>query len=236
MPITISAKRIFFILVIAIIVFVCVHLVSQYLVIRNGIEFDTPLWHALQRLNMDYEISLPTWYSQITIFVAAILLAAVGAIKKRQKARTIGWNSLAVVFVYLSVDEGASLHELLVQPTRDYLNIQGGFLLSAWVVPFMALVALFIVVYIWFWIKLPRRTRLLTAIAAITFVGGAMGMEMIGAEVYTRTDGIFSYESVVHAAIEETLEMAGIAVLIYALLDYIRRLPIKTLPSVKITA
>ena len=57
------------------------------------------------------------------------------------------WTRLALVFVYLSLDEALSFHERLNRPVRDLLDTSGA-LYYAWVIPYalFALGLLFILV------------------------------------------------------------------------------------------
>jgi hypothetical protein len=234
MRIFISAKHTAKILSIVIVTLTALYLVTQYLVYAHDIPAVSVRYELIQRLNMDYEISIPTWYSQMTLFAAAVLLFVIAYAKKQKKGHVL-WLTLGGVFAYLSIDEGASLHELLVAPTRYYLDINGGYLYSAWVIPIAVLIVLFIGAYLRLWRTLPRRTKVLTALSASLFVGGAVVMEMVGAQMYTQSGGIMSYTAVLQSTMEESLEMLGVALFIYALLDYMRSMPEKLTPGLTIT-
>ena len=68
---------------------------------------------------------------------------------------------------------------------------------------------------------LPRSTRNLFLLAAAMFIGGAIGIELIGSYV----DASGSRHTLLYRlliAVEESLEMTGVAVFIFGLLRYMR--------------
>ena len=75
-------------------------------------------------------------------------------------------------------------------------------------------------IFLKFWWNLPVKTRACFLIAALLYLGGAVGLELIDgnyAEIHGKTNLIYMLLSTV----EEALEMAGIIVFIYGLLGYI---------------
>ena len=171
--------------------------------------------------SLDREANLPTWYASLTLLACAALLGIIAAAIRRETAGEWKyWAGLAAVFLTLSMDEAASVHELSIEPLQAMLGT-GGLLHWAWVVPGMAFVLVLGMIYLRFIFALPHATRRLFILAAILFVGGALGVEMLGGwwfgEHGRRNMGYSLFWTV-----EETLEMVGVAVFIYALLDYIR--------------
>ncbi len=97
-----------------------------------------------------------------------------------------------------------------------------GIFYYAWVLPFSILVFVFLVFYAPFFLRLPGRTRNLIALAGTLYLGVALGAEIVAALVHQ--DG--NRETLVFVGIftlEEWLEMTGISVFIFALLDYAAR-------------
>lgn len=172
-------------------------------------------------LYVDSERSLPTLYSTAALLAAALLGAAIAHGRRREGAPDVRyWVGLSLIFSVLGIDEFAAVHERSIQPIREFLDIEGGPLWYAWVIPAIVLVGLFVVVFIRFLGHLPRSTRRGLWIAGFLFVGGAVGVEMLSASVAadrSRTDA--TYVLIVH--LEEALEMLGIAVLLFTLLSYI---------------
>lgn len=227
MPVTALVKKIFIFQLGLIFALVALSAATQAYILSANVAFDSTLWQVLQRFNIDAEVSLPTWYSQTALVVCAALLFFIAyAIKKKRKMGYKQWFLLSALFLYMSIDEGASLHELFVSPMRSIFDIKGGYFLSAWVIPFIVLVAVCVIIYARFWWRLPKRTRALMFAAAVVFVGGAIGMEMIGAHIYTENHGRFGYIAIAQASIEEIMEMVGVALFTFAFLDYSRVLKI----------
>ena len=70
-----------------------------------------------------------------------------------------------------------------------------------------------------FWLHLPPLPRRLFLAAALLFVGGALGIEMLNGAYVSRWGETWGYLALQH--LEEFLEMWGIAILLYGLLSYI---------------
>lgn len=84
----------------------------------------------------------------------------------------------------------------------------------------MAGILILALFFLGFLLRLPSCTRRFFLGAGAIYLGGAIGVEMIGgyyAEVYGFDS--LEYQLIAHA--EESLEMAGIIVFIYALLRYL---------------
>ena len=101
---------------------------------------------------------------------------------------------------------------------RSALNAEG-LLYFAWVIPAMVLMMIFGAVYLKFLIDLPSKTRHIFLIAGIVYISGVLGMEMVGAQYWSRYGPDLTYG--ITATVEEVLEMSGILVFIYGLLDYL---------------
>lgn len=84
------------------------------------------------------------------------------------------------------------------------------------------------VAYLRFFFHLPTRQRLLFFVAGALYVGGALILEMLSAfyvDLYGGQNNMTGLQIVAIHAIttaEETFEMLGVIVLIYALLTYLR--------------
>lgn len=133
------------------------------------------------------------------------------------------WKTLSLIFLYLSLDEAFSFHEILIIPSvRESLHLNPVFY-ETWVIPGIVLVGVFAFKYLKFLLHLPYKTRYLFLIAAIVYVGGGLGMEMVGGVL--RIDfGRRTIISLTGIIVEESLEMVGIVIFIYALLAYLSSL------------
>jgi len=171
---------------------------------------------------VDEEGNIPAWYSASMLLLCAFLLAAIASAERQHQSRyAVGWLILSLVFVYLSLDESAQLHELSIPPLRD-LFTPTGLLYYPWIVPAGICVALLALGYWRFLTKLPARTRWLFLLAGAVFVTGALGIEALsGQQALLHGERNLTYHLIV--TLEELLEMAGVVVFIYALLDHIGR-------------
>jgi hypothetical protein len=197
-------------------------LAGQWVHYALGVEHSYGL---VRSFDLDQEGNLATWFSVALLLANSLLFAAVAATRQRERKGDDGgrraWAGLALLFLAMSAEEAAAIHEMTVLPLRQLLNA-GGLLYYTWVVPGGILTLCIAAAYIPFLARLPARTRRLFVLAGLIYVGGAVGFEMIGgryASLYS-TDN-FRYALIAHA--EETLEMSGLVVLLYALLDYLGR-------------
>jgi hypothetical protein len=175
-----------------------------------------------RRFDLNHEVNIPTWFSSAALLGSSFLLATIAVLKRKSRGRFVGhWMVLSAVFVYLSIDEVAMLHETMIRPMRHLLHAHG-ILYFTWVVPAAVLLVIFGLAYIRFFFHLDSRTKLLFVLAGVTFVGGAFGLELVGgvvAEQYGTDTMLF----MVLTTIEELLEMLGVTIFIGALLYYIER-------------
>lgn len=170
-------------------------------------------------LDVGDEVSLGTWFETLLFVLAAVvlLLGARGAVERDEPTR--GWTLLAVVMVGLSIDEAVSVHERLGSALRDLLDT-GGVLYYVWVVPALAFVAVVALVEVPWLRALPSRTRSLVLLAGVVFVAGAAGFELL-AGAGDEARGTATLVSVSLSAGEELAEMAGLTILVVALLAHL---------------
>lgn len=169
--------------------------------------------------NLDLEWNIPTWYSSITLLFSSILLSVIASVKKTDKRSYFHWRLLSIIFLLLAMDEAIQFHEQTITPLRTLFNLRGIFYYS-WVIPGIALLLIFVLVFLKFLANLPKKIRLLFIVSGALYVGGAIGMELIGgyyAYSYTRENIIYS----ILTNLEEIFEMTGILIFIYMLLSYI---------------
>lgn len=173
--------------------------------------------------NVNAEQNLPTFFSVLLLLTASSLLAYVA----RQKLAaadpyTRQWTILSLGFLLMAADEMMSLHELLTVSMRALVPHGHGYglLYFSWIVPAMAMVGLIGLMYIRFLKHLPRVSRLYFIRAACIYLGGAIGMEMLGGR-YAEMAGADNFTYNLFTTVEEGLEMLGVIYFIDALLGYI---------------
>jgi len=171
--------------------------------------------------DLDREGNVPAWFSSCALLLCSALLAAAARVARLDGAPFARhWAWLAVIFLAMSIDEAASIHELLIRPLRGVLP-SWGVLHFGWVVPgavFVAAVGLAYWRFIW---RLSPSTRRLFVLAGALYVGGALGLELLGGWLVT-THG-WTLAEALEAVGEAALEMAGLVVFIHALMDLLAR-------------
>ncbi len=202
---------------------VLIHLLNIPAVLfKYKYQIDHPLINRfITFFQVSSEGTLPTLYSMITLAICGILLALIAraAIHLRQPFR-VHWGILSMIFVFMALDEGLEFHESLTNPLQSALDTTGPFYF-AWVIPAIVLVALIGLFYYRFLLSLPSRSRGLFILAAAVYIGGVLGMEMVGSNYKYQYGSTLTYGII--ASIEEVFEMSGIVIFIYALLDHLER-------------
>jgi len=157
----------------------------------------------------------------LLLLSACLLYIITEARKKKNEGDYKYWAGLAAVFLFLSVDEAASIHELLIDPIRATLHTSGVLYIS-WVIPYAIILLVLTLLYAKFvFLRIPRRIRNQFIISGIIYVTGALGFELIGGHLFE----MHLQESLLYEIItifEESLEMTGLLVFIHALMLYIR--------------
>ncbi|NOZ32815.1 MAG: hypothetical protein GXP01_07035 [Alphaproteobacteria bacterium] len=172
-----------------------------------------------RHFDLDGEANLPTWFSAALMAVISFLCVLSGsAAKLRGEAHRWAWRGLALVFGLFSLDEVASFHEAVMDPLRALLQTDG-VLYYAWVVPAIPLVIGFALIYLPFLGHLPKRFAALFVASGALYVGGALGLEMVGGFVAS-TSGEETTAFAVATTIEEGLEIAGLTLFTVTLLHY----------------
>ncbi len=184
---------------------------------------DFEVFEEIKMLDFDYEHNLPAFYSSVAILFCAALLWCISTEKLQTRDPfKLHWCVLAIIFTYLGIDEALALHEK-VGDFFDGLDLvkSEGFLYFAWVIPYSAIMILFVMFYAKFVLALPRQSMILFVGSGGLFVGGAMGVEVFSA----READLYGYDSIVYHVlytIEELCEMIGMALFCFALLRYIQ--------------
>ena len=218
MVIRLSARKTARWLAISILFLVFAHVVGQlsrFLVGYDYVKGLVPLF------NLEHEANVPTWFSSGLLLVSAALIAAIAWRKKESRDRYFRhWLALSIIFLFLSLDEAAQIHEMTTGISRDIFKASG-LLYYAWIIPAGSFVLILCVTYLGFLLHLPLKIRHLFLLSAVLFLSGAMGLEMFEGrltEVGRYMDA--SYTTLV--TFEEALEMTGAALLVYSLLSYLR--------------
>jgi hypothetical protein len=170
---------------------------------------------------VDNESNVPSYFSAALLLVAALLLGAIAFVTRHGGGRYhVRWMLLAFTFLYLSIDEAVGFHEWLNGPVRDLLGPRAPrIFFFAWVVPGAAAAVVLGLAFLKLLWEFPDRIRRSVVAGAALFVGGTIGVELIGGWFFSHYGDSFAYSLI--ATVEESAEMAGIIVFIHALLEYL---------------
>lgn len=187
--------------------------VSKYGFGHGGLLGLVPLF------DLGEEANAPTWFSSGLLLLCAGWLGLIARAKARDRDRFARhWVALVGIFLFLSFDETARIHDSVGGRLRDALRL-GGVFYYAWVLPGGALVAAVAIAYVRFLFSLPRATRRLILLAATLYVGGALGMEMAAA-VHDEVHGYDNPTTAALVTIEEAMEMTGVILFLHGLMCY----------------
>lgn len=222
-PLEIDCRRVRTVLTTIVVALTCIHMISQALYLYSGRNYQL----GLRRLfNLGEEANVPTWYASASLALCAVLLLVIGHARRQARDRYAAhWIGLAAIFAFLAIDEGAMLHETtiaLLDPVVARFGYFGGYLYYAWVIPWGLFAAAVGVSYLRFLTELPFETRIRFVLAALLYVGGAAGTEMLEGRVDLLSGGAADARIPI-VTLQEVLEMLGILVFIRALLGFAAR-------------
>jgi hypothetical protein len=244
MVVAIYAKTIVRAIIIAVLFITLASLAARFALYMWGEE---KFLQPLRILDVGEERSIPTWFNSILLLLCSILLAVVTVAKKQRDDRySLHWGVLSIILLLLSLDEVASIHEAIgAQLERLLHNITGfnasGAISFFWVVPGAVFVFIVLLAYVRFLAHLPQTTRRWFLFAGALFVLGALGVEMLTAQVVSSSGSIADWVASssggivdrgsasavptilkgLQTSVEEMFEMLGLTAFVYALLAYI---------------
>lgn len=218
MKFTLLPRRVLWLLLAAMMLFLATGI--AVLILRDVYGFNN-LLGLYPLFNLEWDMNVPTWFASTVLLYCAVLLAVIAASRQRQEGRFARhWWALSLIFLLLSIDETARIHEMvgdaiatmLIGETRGYLHY-------SWVIPWTILLMLFVLSYIRFLLYLPGATRWWFVISGAIYVTGALGFEMITAN-YIDSYGYGPVARMI-TVVEEGLEMLGTVAFAHTLLTYL---------------
>lgn len=216
---TLQVKQSFVIKILASITLSLVILSSAGTLIKYLLGYDSA-YGFVPNFNLDTEGNIPTYFAALTLLMSGLLFLVVAKHKRAiNNAFANHWGILSFIFIYLSIDEASEIHGLVMRPLSAY-EFSGIFYFS-WVIPGMIAVAAFALYFLKFFFSLSQKFQTLFFTSAFVYLGGALGIELIGG-AYADANGTENLVYSLITTLEETLEMVGILLLINSLLSYIR--------------
>jgi hypothetical protein len=196
-------------------------LLNWHLAFRNHLTIIPVLLFDLST-----DVSVPTWFSSVILLACSALLAFVWKLSGDKRTETRyrhNWLVLSVTFLLLSIDEVADIHGTVGRRLAELMvGKTSGIFYYAWVIPGMLFVLAFFFINLRFLLSLPVRTRNWYLISGAVFLAGAIGVEMYNGW-YSETHGSWNIPYALSTAIEESLEMTGVAMFLVATLNYVQQ-------------
>ena len=202
------AERVAFTLGAAAAVLVVVHVLAMQANFNPALglkeRFGFHYWQ-LAFFDLDEEESFGTWFSSGILLTAAVLLLhQARTLRAQGGAWHAWWTVLGIGFCAMSVDEVVGMHEFMNSMMEDTPWTVVGF-------PVLVLVGMAYLPFLW---HHRMRTGLLFLVAGAIYGGGTVGVEH-----FTDSD-LNSLHYNMWTALEEGMEMMGVILLIYAVLDH----------------
>jgi hypothetical protein len=173
---------------------------------KSTLDFE--YWHVAI-FDLDEEESFGTWFSAMLLLFASVLLIHLARqLRAAADIMSRWWMVLGLGFGLMSIDEVVGMHELFNSLYQDSPWTSVGFVM-------VVIVGFCYLPFLWHY---RWRTSGLMLVAGILFFGGAIGVEH-----YSGTD-LQSVRYNMLTGLEEGLEMAGVILLIYTVLDCIERI------------
>jgi hypothetical protein len=208
-------------IVLVLVVFVALLVVANILALVSEFAFGHDyLFGLIPLIALDEEQNIPTYFSSGLWLACAVLSLAIAAAEKPSRRSYVYWGVLALICLYISVDEFVAFHEKVINArVRGPVATRQPFYVS-WILVYAVAVAGVALTFGRFVLKLPSDVRRLIIIAGVGYVVAAMGFEEISG-LYLESHGWnFGLGYGVITLIEETLEMGSIVTFFYALMLY----------------
>ncbi|WP_100615322.1 peptidase M48 Ste24p [Confluentibacter citreus] len=170
------------------------------------------------KFDFDTEKSIPTMFSSIILFFSAVLLGILGIKDRKDRAKYSPWFGLSAIFVFLSIDEMIEIHEHLI-PIIKMIKPTSGVFYYAWIIPYGIGLIILSLVYYKFLMRLPKKTLYLFMLSGFIFILGAVVIESFEGWEH-QLNGKRTLTFCLMYTAEETLEMLGVSLFIYAILSY----------------
>ena len=178
------------------------------------------VWPIARQFNFVEEGNIANYYQGIQLLLNSALLLLIWSVKKQDKsAYRWHWLALAWIFLFLSCDEVAQIHEttvaVLVAGAREDESGKTG-----WFWIYLPALVVFGAAYVPFLKRLPRRTAVLFVVSGCIYIGGVVVMERV-ANWFAETYGDETLGYVLIDNFSEFMESAGMALFAYTLLSYL---------------
>ena len=192
----------------------CILLILHLAITSSIYVFDSDhkfVTRSFKLFNFDEEQNIPSFFNSILFIICAVLFFINGNASPRKTMKT--WHLMGFIFIFLSLDEACSFHEILTK-IPDYFNFKRtGIFYFFWIVPYGIASLLLLFFLIPFIKQMPKRIRSLFIISAIIYVTGAVVVESISGIEFEKNKKSLLFQ--IFVTTEESCEMLGLILAIY---------------------
>lgn len=170
--------------------------------------------------NFDTESNFPTFFNGLLLGFASALALGISRSLRHQgeKSSAFSWKAVALVLLFMMIDEMCRVHEALDWILVSRLKTEGA-ISWPWVIPYFMLAMSVAGFFFRFFLTLQPKYRWCLAGSALLYVTGAIGFELLEA-AHTEKHGMDSLGFGILYSIEETLEMLAVMMAIWGFMGY----------------
>jgi hypothetical protein len=194
--------------------------VSEFVITGNDYVDRIAHW-----LDVNAEASIPTWYAAVTLLSCSVLLAVIAvSARRRDRPYPAQWAILSIGFALLSLEEIIGVHSQATKVLRSVVgSTDGSGITFVLILGALGLVGVVVLAALFgrFFLHLPRRWRILFGIGLVAYLFGVLASDAVG-DTLRAAFGEAGLPYIVVLTLEEALEMIGVLIFIYALLEYAR--------------
>ena len=178
--------------------------------------------------NLGMEKNIPTIFSSLILAISALCFYVLSKVPEEIKdKKNKYWLGLSFVFLFLSFDETAKLHERLGDLIAKFID-NDGYIYYPWVIGYGIFVLILGFFYMKFFWNMEKKIFRSFMLSAFIYLSGAVVLEMIGSNEASQHGSKSGLYRILYT-FEESLEMFGVIYLIWILLTLLenRRVVIK---------
>jgi len=165
--------------------------------------------------------NIATYWNMFMLIAMAVLAFVIAAIKSAQQEKNKSfWWILGVIFSCFAIDELSLISYKLINLLQKLPEMEGGFLYNWFYPATTTLLLLLFGFFIWFYIRLDAKNKVLFPISILFYTLGAFRNILISGQ-YASLHGNTNQTYLWMTHTEEFIEYIGIILMIYLLLTYV---------------
>jgi len=194
---------------------------SLFAALTSGLANPAEISGFRRFLYVDAENNAPTYFSVVLMVLNALLLASLAVRAQLSHCAMYPyWAGMSLGFFCMGFDEAFEIHERFMKPMRKLIGEDDlGVFYFSWVIPALILVGCLGMLFWRFLATIRKTTRIRLLIAATLYLGGAIGVEMLGGW-YVERNNQANVGYLLIVSLEEGLEMAGLIALFWTALRH----------------